>query len=256
MLRCFRPGGRGRTRRLDDHHRQPRRAGPHPRFDPRARRQALASGHDDRHVAESTLSLVLNALGDSLLGPTIAESLGLPRDAARELAAQRLRHRLEMEHPRLTAVMAPKLFHARYGPMRKLFQQLRDQDFDRCWAAGHLCHCRCDHPRLGRDRPDVPLFRHVAADHQHRYDHRHLPDGIPHPEQPEPRRRGDAGQARRALARGRQGARAVHRHRAPDRSADRAGPGCTRTARKAAQGNQPEKQQTAPDTVDRLLDRF
>jgi AcrR family transcriptional regulator len=58
----------------------------------------LAAGHDAHHVAESTLSLVLNALGDSLLGPPIAEALGLPRDAARELAAQRLRHRLEVEH--------------------------------------------------------------------------------------------------------------------------------------------------------------
>ena len=58
----------------------------------------LSAGHDQHHVAESTLSLVLNALGDSLLGPPIAEALGLPRDAARELAAQRLRHRLEIEH--------------------------------------------------------------------------------------------------------------------------------------------------------------
>jgi hypothetical protein len=46
------------------------------------------------------LSLVLNALGDSLLGPPIAEALGLPRDAARDLAAQRLRHRLEVEQPK------------------------------------------------------------------------------------------------------------------------------------------------------------
>jgi AcrR family transcriptional regulator len=58
----------------------------------------LAAGHDAHHVAESTLSLVLNALGDSLLGPPIAEALGMPRDAARDLAAQRLRHRLEVEH--------------------------------------------------------------------------------------------------------------------------------------------------------------
>jgi AcrR family transcriptional regulator len=57
----------------------------------------LAVGHDPQHVAESTLSLVLNALGDSLLGPTIAEALGLPRDAARQSAAQRLRHRFEAE---------------------------------------------------------------------------------------------------------------------------------------------------------------
>jgi len=57
----------------------------------------LAVGHDAQHVAESTLTLVLNALGDSLLGPTIAEALGLPRDAARQSAAQRLRHRFEAE---------------------------------------------------------------------------------------------------------------------------------------------------------------
>jgi AcrR family transcriptional regulator len=57
----------------------------------------LAVGHEEHHVAESTLSLVLNALGDSLLGPIIAETLGLPRDAARELAAARLRHRFEAE---------------------------------------------------------------------------------------------------------------------------------------------------------------
>jgi hypothetical protein len=60
----------------------------------------LAVGHDERQVAESTLSLVLNALGDSLLGPEIALALGLPRDAARELAAARLRHRLEAEQPK------------------------------------------------------------------------------------------------------------------------------------------------------------
>jgi len=60
----------------------------------------LTIDHEDHHVAESTLSLVLSALGDSLLGPAIAEALGLRRDAARELAAQRLRHRLEAEHPK------------------------------------------------------------------------------------------------------------------------------------------------------------
>ena len=60
----------------------------------------LSVGHEEHHVAESTLSLVLNALGDSLLGPPIAEALGLPRDAARDLAAQRLRHRLDVEQPK------------------------------------------------------------------------------------------------------------------------------------------------------------
>jgi AcrR family transcriptional regulator len=58
----------------------------------------LSVGHEERHVAESTLTLVLNALGDSLLGAPIAEALGLPRDTARELAAARLRHRLELDN--------------------------------------------------------------------------------------------------------------------------------------------------------------
>ena len=90
-------GGRGRPRRLDDPVRQSRRA----ESDPRSIRglvAQLSAGHEPHHVGESTLSLVLNALGDSLLGPPIAQALGLPRDTARELAAQRLRHRLEVEH--------------------------------------------------------------------------------------------------------------------------------------------------------------
>ena len=60
----------------------------------------LTVGHEDHHVAQSTLALVLNALGDSLLGGPIAEALRLPRDTARELAAERLRQRLETDHPR------------------------------------------------------------------------------------------------------------------------------------------------------------
>lgn len=59
----------------------------------------LSIGHEEHHVAESTLALVLNALGDSLLGNPIGEALGLPRDTARELAAERLRQRLEIDHP-------------------------------------------------------------------------------------------------------------------------------------------------------------
>jgi len=59
----------------------------------------LSVGREEHHVAESTLALVLNALGDSLLGAPIAAALGLPRDTARELAADRLRHRIEMDHP-------------------------------------------------------------------------------------------------------------------------------------------------------------
>lgn len=59
----------------------------------------LSLGHEEHHVAKSTLALVLSALGDSLLGASIAEALGLPRDAARELSADRLRQRLEIDHP-------------------------------------------------------------------------------------------------------------------------------------------------------------
>jgi AcrR family transcriptional regulator len=57
----------------------------------------LSVGHDELRVAENTLALVLSALGDSLLGAPIAESLGLAHDTARELAAERLRHRLERD---------------------------------------------------------------------------------------------------------------------------------------------------------------
>ncbi|HEX3423339.1 MAG TPA: TetR/AcrR family transcriptional regulator [Sphingomicrobium sp.] len=59
----------------------------------------LSVGHEEHHVAESTLALVLSALGDSLLGGPIAEAFGMPRDTARELSADRLRQRLEIDHP-------------------------------------------------------------------------------------------------------------------------------------------------------------
>lgn len=58
----------------------------------------LTVGHEDHHVAESTLALVLSAVGNALLGPPIARALGLPADSARELAAERLRERLAAEH--------------------------------------------------------------------------------------------------------------------------------------------------------------
>nr|WP_295371071.1 TetR family transcriptional regulator [uncultured Sphingosinicella sp.] len=50
----------------------------------------LGQGHEDRPVHEVTLSLVLAALGDSLLGAPMAEALGLPREKARELAREQL----------------------------------------------------------------------------------------------------------------------------------------------------------------------
>ena len=57
----------------------------------------LSIGHEDHQVARSTLGLVLSALGDALLGAPIADALALPRDTARELAAERLRQRLALD---------------------------------------------------------------------------------------------------------------------------------------------------------------
>jgi AcrR family transcriptional regulator len=59
----------------------------------------LRHGHEDHEVGELTLSLVLAALGDSLLGEPIAQSLNLPREAAREMAAKALRARIDARHP-------------------------------------------------------------------------------------------------------------------------------------------------------------
>ncbi|MEO6581497.1 MAG: helix-turn-helix domain-containing protein [Sphingomicrobium sp.] len=58
----------------------------------------LSVAHEDHKVPESTLSLVLAALGDSLLGEPIAKALGLPRQASREIAADGLRSRIAAMH--------------------------------------------------------------------------------------------------------------------------------------------------------------
>ena len=50
----------------------------------------LGQGHGDRPVHESTMWLVLAALGDSLLGGPMAEALGLPRENARQVARKHL----------------------------------------------------------------------------------------------------------------------------------------------------------------------
>jgi AcrR family transcriptional regulator len=59
----------------------------------------LSVGHEDHHVPDTTLWLVLLALGDALLGDSIAEALGLPRDTARDNAARRLTRQIERDHP-------------------------------------------------------------------------------------------------------------------------------------------------------------
>ncbi len=50
----------------------------------------LRVGHEDRPVAETTLWIVLMAMGDSLLGAEMAAELGLPPDKAREIARRLL----------------------------------------------------------------------------------------------------------------------------------------------------------------------
>lgn len=58
-----------------------------------------AEFHDDPlHVHKDTLSLVLLALGDALIGAALAKSLGLPRDAARERAAANLEASMAVRH--------------------------------------------------------------------------------------------------------------------------------------------------------------
>jgi AcrR family transcriptional regulator len=60
----------------------------------------LSLGHEDRHVPETTLNLVLIAVGDSLLGAPIAQALGLPPETARQIAAERLEIQLESARSR------------------------------------------------------------------------------------------------------------------------------------------------------------
>jgi AcrR family transcriptional regulator len=59
----------------------------------------LTVGHEAHQVAESTLGVVLSALGDALLGAPFAEAFGLPRDSARELAGGWLRGRIHHDPP-------------------------------------------------------------------------------------------------------------------------------------------------------------
>lgn len=50
----------------------------------------LAGETGDDTIAQETLSLVLMALGDALLGRSMADALGLPREAARDIAFAQL----------------------------------------------------------------------------------------------------------------------------------------------------------------------
>ena len=59
----------------------------------------LSVGHEEHRVAETTQWLVLMALGDALLGEPISDALGLERDTARDIAANRLRKQIDESHP-------------------------------------------------------------------------------------------------------------------------------------------------------------
>ena len=59
----------------------------------------LSVGHEEHHVPESTLWLVLAALGDSLLGAPITNALGLQREAARRIATAALKSDIAARHP-------------------------------------------------------------------------------------------------------------------------------------------------------------
>ncbi|MEO0441271.1 MAG: helix-turn-helix domain-containing protein [Pseudomonadota bacterium] len=66
-------------------------------------------GHEDREMHQDTLSLVLMALGDALIGERLSGSLGLPRNAARDIAEQQLEGALERwrkDHPEGTCQTA------------------------------------------------------------------------------------------------------------------------------------------------------
>jgi AcrR family transcriptional regulator len=58
----------------------------------------LTVGHEDQHVGETTLWLTLLALGDSLLGPAIAQALDVDAGTARGAATRRLRKQIEALH--------------------------------------------------------------------------------------------------------------------------------------------------------------
>jgi AcrR family transcriptional regulator len=61
----------------------------------------LADDNEDGLIREDTLTLVLMALGDALLGKPMADALGLPREAARDIAYKQL-----MASPGVIARMA------------------------------------------------------------------------------------------------------------------------------------------------------
>ena len=61
----------------------------------------LSEGNEDGMMHEDTLTLVLLAMGDALMGAPMAKALNLPREAARDIA-----HKILMASPGVQARMA------------------------------------------------------------------------------------------------------------------------------------------------------
>lgn len=61
------------------------------------------AGHADVGLHELTLEMVLIGLGDALMGGPLSAALGLPREAAREIAGRRLGHNFAEWQARVAA---------------------------------------------------------------------------------------------------------------------------------------------------------
>jgi AcrR family transcriptional regulator len=57
--------------------------------------QVAIEGHADEGMHNNTMTLVLMALGDAMMGAPLAKSLGLPRDRARDISARILADSME-----------------------------------------------------------------------------------------------------------------------------------------------------------------
>ncbi len=62
-------------------------------------------GHENTQLHELTMELVLLALGDSLLGGPLSQSLGLPREAGRAIAGRRLEQSLSEWQARIASLV-------------------------------------------------------------------------------------------------------------------------------------------------------
>lgn len=68
------------------------------------------NGHENQETHEDTLTLVLMALGDALIGERLAGSLGLPRNSARDMAERHLENALgrwQNDNTGVTLVIKP-----------------------------------------------------------------------------------------------------------------------------------------------------